>query len=232
MAYTPINWQTGDTITAEKMNKMDNGWGTQLTQLFSESVTTADDGGMNVGTLVYSDTIDADSIVVTFNGTDYTCSRIDAFGHYYYGGFSQSGPDFSEYPFAIESSTSRNNIYTQTAGTYTVAVSTSGIVVSDDFCKAVGKGISVPIFSRESVSAQTYEYTCNMTFSEIKTAIANGTCFYSVFEASVFNLAYYTASEIVFSSILVTTTSVSQEEIIYSSNGTITMETTTYPSSN
>ena len=25
MAYTPTNWQTGDTITAEKLNKLENG---------------------------------------------------------------------------------------------------------------------------------------------------------------------------------------------------------------
>ena len=42
MSYTPINWQTGDIITAEKMNKMDNGWSVESSsqQLFSETVTT------------------------------------------------------------------------------------------------------------------------------------------------------------------------------------------------
>lgn len=25
MSYTPTNWQTGDTVTAEKLNKMENG---------------------------------------------------------------------------------------------------------------------------------------------------------------------------------------------------------------
>ena len=94
MAYTPINWQTGDTITAEKMNKMDNGWGVQNTQLFSESVTTTAQGGMNGGVLSYSTLIDSASIVVSFNGTDYTCSRIEVFGQYFYGGFSESGPVF------------------------------------------------------------------------------------------------------------------------------------------
>lgn len=39
MIYTPINWQNGDTITAEKMNKMDNGWGIGEVELFSETVT-------------------------------------------------------------------------------------------------------------------------------------------------------------------------------------------------
>ena len=86
MAYTPINWQTGDTITAEKMNKMDNGWGVQNTQLFSESVTTSVYEGMSfaTGTFSYSALISDESVVVTFNGTDYTVARGGEDGYYYY----------------------------------------------------------------------------------------------------------------------------------------------------
>lgn len=138
MAYIPINWQTGDTITAEKMNKMDNGWGIQESQLFSESVTTTAQGGRNSGALSCSTLIDSASIVVTFNGTDYTCPRIEAFGDYFYGGIGQYGPDFSEYPFAIDSSAERGNmIFTQTAGTFTVTAAGSDMQVSTDFGSAV-----------------------------------------------------------------------------------------------
>ena len=159
MAYTPINWQTGDTITAEKMNKMDNGWGVQETQLFSETVTTADNGdGINMGALAYSGIIDSATITVTFNGTDYACPRVDAFGDYFYGGFTQSGPDFSEYPFAIESGSHGNALYTQTAGTYTVAVSASGIAVSDNFSNAVNLCVdmsTMPMECTNGVSTET-----------------------------------------------------------------------------
>ena len=75
MAYTPINWQTGDTITAAKLNRCDNGWGYESTEILSETVTTADtySGGYGVGELAYSQFINSPTIVVTFDGTDYTC---------------------------------------------------------------------------------------------------------------------------------------------------------------
>lgn len=42
MAYTPTNWQTGDVITAEKLNKMENGIaGSSLEVIFT--VTTNDE---------------------------------------------------------------------------------------------------------------------------------------------------------------------------------------------
>lgn len=137
MAYTPINWATGDTITADKLNKMDNEWAVESTQLFSETVTTtANDEGFNVGTLAYASTIDADTIAVTFDGTDYECNRIDAFGSYFYGGFN-NGPDFTEYPFFIYVEPEGNMLYTQTAGTYTVAAAASSLQTSAGFSAAV-----------------------------------------------------------------------------------------------
>lgn len=158
MAYTPINWQTGDTITAEKMNKMDNGWGVQNTQLFSETVTTADNGGgMNMGVLVYSQTIDSDTITVTFNNTNYTCPRVDAFGEHFYGGFTQSGPDFSQFPFAIESGQNGNALFTQTAGTYTVAISAGGIAVSDNFSNAVNQCVDTSLIPMQCINGVSTE---------------------------------------------------------------------------
>lgn len=40
MSYTPINWQTGDTITAEKLNKMDNGWLVFVVNLITDESST------------------------------------------------------------------------------------------------------------------------------------------------------------------------------------------------
>lgn len=176
MAYNKRTWATGNVVGAVDLNRIENGiadidvdeirgWDVQNTQLFSETVTTTDDGGMNVGTLVYSDTINADSIVVTFNGTDYTCSRIDVSNAYFYGRYSQSGPDFSEYPFAIQSSDGRNYLVTQTAGTYTVAVGEREAVASDDFSEAVNMAVepnlsTLPLLC---VSGET-------TYSEIDSA--------------------------------------------------------------
>lgn len=140
MSYTPINWQTGDTITAEKLNKCDNGWSVEssTTQLCSESVTTADDGnGLYTGTLAYSTQITADSIVVTFNGTDYTVSKEVPFdGTTGYGTLSQSEPVFTTYPvYLLSCDDGTNLVYTETAGTYSVVISvpTETAETSDDF---------------------------------------------------------------------------------------------------
>lgn len=158
MAYTPINWQTGDTITAEKLNRCDNGWGVESTQLFSETVTTADDGeGFNVGTLAYASTIDADTLAVTFDGTDYECNRIDAFGSHFYGGFN-NGPDFTEYPFFIDVEPEGNMLYTQTAGTHTVTAVTLATVTSTAFNNAVITSMGNGLFPMECIpNVTTYD---------------------------------------------------------------------------
>ena len=203
MAYTPINWQTGDTITAEKMNKMDNGWGvaTTSTQLFSETVTTEDQEGMIVGTLNYATQITADSIIVTFDGTDYTVSKTEPFEDMTgYGTFSPSGPDFTTYPFYILSSEESNLIYTEAEGSYTVAVSVPSTTaeVSADFETAVSKASTYLITDTSG--------TLDKTYAEIESAFLSGkTCV--VERSSEYNLVisigglyvyvrgnYYTAS--------------------------------------
>lgn len=137
MAYTPINWQTGQTITAEKLNKMDNGWSVSTTQLFSESVTTVDDEGDIFATLQYAEYINYDTIAVVFNGQSYECAKNASYDDVnIYGNF---GEDFSEYPFSIQSgSEGLNTILTETAGTYTVAASVKSVETSTDFGKARG----------------------------------------------------------------------------------------------
>ena len=153
MAYTPINWQNGDIITAEKMNKMDNGWGVANAQLFNKTVTTSGDG-IYSASLAYTGLIEDGTITVTYDGTSYTCPRIEAFGAYFYGGFSEQGPDFSVYPFALQSSSeSGNTIFTETAGNHTVAVVGKTVEVSDDFEKAVA--VAMPESSFKIILGQT-----------------------------------------------------------------------------
>ena len=147
MAYTPINWQTGGTITAEKLNRCDNGWGYESTQLFSETVTTVAGQYGYSDVLVYGNQIDADTIVVTFDGADYTCTAIDAGGGAIaYGGMGTMGPDFTEYPFLIMSAVSAgdsNVLYTETAGAHTISATAATIEISDDFATAVNESITV-----------------------------------------------------------------------------------------
>ena len=140
MPYTPINWQTGDTITAEKLNKMDNGWGFENTQLFSESVTTAtvEDYHAPVGSLAYSKQITSDTLPVTFNGESYNLPlTVQEWGNIY-GGLSESGLSFTRYPVCIVSNgDGHNDVYTETAGTYTISGSVPLIQTSEAFYSAV-----------------------------------------------------------------------------------------------
>ena len=151
MSYTPINWQTGDVITAEKLNKMDNGWGIQDVQLFSETVTTVSTEVGAYAELAYYNLINADSITVTFDGTDYECTRISSGRGNYYGGFGQSGPDFSEYPFCLISGNS-NAIYTESTGEHTVAVTAPSMAVSDTFKSAINSVGALPLLCVSGVT--------------------------------------------------------------------------------
>ena len=51
MSYTPTNWQTGDTITAEKLNKMESGISANDTALTPFVVTLIPTGADLSGTM-------------------------------------------------------------------------------------------------------------------------------------------------------------------------------------
>lgn len=163
MAYTPVGWQTGDTITAERLNRMDRGWSADSTQLLSETVTTEsgfEDAG---GAFEYSTQITADTIIVTFGGTAYTCNVSVDGSDRIYGDF-----DFVTTPFVISSAEAEGNfLYTPEAGTYTVEISTSSIEVSSQFVNAVNTAIPELIPPFRLVEDET-------TISEFKEARENG----------------------------------------------------------
>ena len=178
MAYTPINWQTGDTITAEKLNKCDNGWSveTASTTLCEESVTTADDGyGVYSGTLVYSTAITASRLTITFNGTEYICTgRYDSeYASWAYGApwsNDLNNYDFSTYPFNVYSESGYGTMLaTESAGTYTIKItdSSQSIEVSDDFQSAVNSFVDTSMMPMLCVSGTT-------THDEMASAMMGG----------------------------------------------------------
>lgn len=130
MAYTPINWQTGDTITAEKMNKMDNGWGVQdgLVTYFDNSVTTEDAHNRTVEISPTGDFSTANEITVTLDNTTYNLTGFNDDGYWTWG--APYG-DFSEYTFSIYVDSGTDNYYfvTQTAGTYALKIQANGMTV-------------------------------------------------------------------------------------------------------
>lgn len=194
MAYTPINWQTGDTITAEKMNKMDNGWGAESTQLFSEAVTTTQAQFGVEGALSYSGQVSSPTIVVTFNGTDYLCSAIQLeVGGYGYGGVTAGWEyDFSTYPFALVFSNDDGNVLaTETAGTYTVTVGGQIIEVSDSFKTAVSNCFDAALLPFKCVSGVSTE-------DEMSDAVANKRIMYFYAGPYCFFITQVAANDITF----------------------------------
>ena len=189
MAYTPTNWVCGDTITAEKLNKLENGLAEccgggdagyscseEWVMLTEESVTTAVIEGdpFAVGNFTYSELITADTIKVTFNGAEYTCDKISAPIGNAYGANGELGFDLSEYPFAILSFSDpfgvHNNFYTETAGTYSIKIETLEEIVetSECFNKAV-HSISEPL----KVSINNEDSSFDKTWQEIHDAFPN-----------------------------------------------------------
>lgn len=163
MTYTPINWQTGDTITAEKLNRCDNGWAVESSsqQLFSETVTTETDPSYPDepawGDFAYSTQITADNVTVTFDGTDYVCIKVNLDGSNAYGGLSDDAPDFSTIPFLIVSDPGENAICTATGGTHTVSVAgtSQSIETSEQFQTAVDSVVDTSTMPMECISGTT-----------------------------------------------------------------------------
>ena len=197
MTYTPINWQTGDTITAEKMNKMDNGWAVESSsqQLFTETVTTTvdpdypEDGAW--GYFAYSTLIAADALAVTFDGTDYTCPRIDLGNDSAYGGYVNGAPDFTDFPFAILSSefmgNINTNITTASAGTYAVSAyaTSSSIETSPAFETAVNSVVDTSTMPMLCVSGTT-------TYAEMLAAYGAGRILFFRPRENIMQIRYVT----------------------------------------
>ena len=154
------------------------------TTLTEESVTTSASGPFINGQLSYSSLIDADTIIVTFNGTEYEASKIESGGAYVYGGFTPSGPDFSEYPFAIMSVSSggitRNSLYTENAGTYSIKIETVDVTVDETsvcFEKAVKNIVnSMPAEPSKFIVAfnGSGTYTASCSLSDVVQAYNSG----------------------------------------------------------
>ena len=122
--------------------------GSSWQTVFEGSVTTENTDDGVLGNINYESVIDADKIKVTFNGTEYECDKITTPVGNAYGGIGESGPDFSEYPFAIMSGqgleTAQTIVYTETAGTYTLKIEEPQSGGSSDFIICVDSA-SLPL---------------------------------------------------------------------------------------
>lgn len=145
MAYEKQTWQTGETITAQKLNHIEDGitsaqvYSVSEDVRFSGSVTTEKHEGIN-GANIDCDLFDApDQINVVFDGTEYTCEKVVFSGIIVYGGFGDGGYDFSEYPFAIVVVGERNivQLATETAGSHQVEITAIAKSVNEDLADLI-----------------------------------------------------------------------------------------------
>ena len=137
MAFEPKTWACGDTITAQELNRMEQGiaeagqgggdCGYECTEtettIFDGSLTTNSMGPFSGTTFASSQPIDGDSILVTFDGIDYEPPKVTIDSDIYYGEVSSDGPVFTTYPCVIGVDSNNNNNYLFVASNETYQVS-------------------------------------------------------------------------------------------------------------
>lgn len=137
-----------------------------------QSVTTADAGGIFINqiTATVPDPL-TDSINVTFNGTSY--ENVPKHAEASLGGAEIYGDmAFSEYPFAISLMSEGSALLTQSAGTYTIAITGQSTTVTPDnnfkaAVKASGAGQAPLVVNFQY---DTSAATTDKTFNEILAA--------------------------------------------------------------
>lgn len=149
MAYEKQTWTTGEVITQEKLNHMEDGIANAggdagyecvetKTELFNETVATTVqwEGATPQGTISNTPLINTNDISVSFEGVEYELTNIGDSGNKVFGADYNSSYqiDFSVYPFRIESNSYGTNISTQTAGTYSLKIESVALSVTPSKC--------------------------------------------------------------------------------------------------
>lgn len=164
---------TEDFRTAvESIDTVNNGWSIENTQLFSETVTTASGDFGYQATLAYATELTASTLIITFDGTEYTCAQQSIGSIVLYGAADPS--DFSEYPFTVLCQGTTNSVITEAAGTYTISATTDGVTTTADFQAAVNSVVGT-VTPMECVSGTT-------TQNQIDAAIAAGRLMYFIYD--------------------------------------------------
>lgn len=208
MAYQKQTWRCGEVVTADKLNHMEDGIenATGFTCTTTEEATLLTEGSVTteatppapvgVGLIDYDQLITADTIRVTFNGTEYICEKHDTGNGILYGSADETGetpmPDltFSEYPFAIMSISrdtagggivNVNQIATAQAGTYQIKIEayseTTSVETTECFGKAV-EAVTTQPFIVHAVERTQVDGIMNLvtdaTWEQVHDAIEEG----------------------------------------------------------
>lgn len=120
-------------IESVKINGEEAGGGGSWQTVFEGSVETVDDDGEIFG-IIENLTLTGDSIKATLNGTEYILPKTE----HGYGAENESGLDFSTYPLFIApvEGVDSCNLWTPTAGTYTLKIEEEQSGGSSDFSTA------------------------------------------------------------------------------------------------
>ncbi len=135
--YSKQTWNTGDVITEEKLNHMEDGISTGggiytygEAPLFDGEVTTVSDGSpYAAGEITWQGNLPKSDIHVTFNGQDYTLPHGYIKGSGDYWGEIADGPSFTNFPVFVY----EVGIYTPEEGTYALKIVGNGFELNDAF---------------------------------------------------------------------------------------------------
>lgn len=184
MAYEKQEWKTGDTITAEKLNHIEDGIDKAQNRyeinevrelLFEGSLTTE----IEEGSAAYTEfepisPINANEIIVTFNDIEYIVQKDENYSCY--GEFDGQDIDYTTFPFFIgvpSYNVTHYYLYTSEPGTYPIKIESqeTEIEISDDFKEAVEA--CSPIFT-VTITDSNNNYTSDKTYNEIEQAFLAG----------------------------------------------------------
>ena len=130
---------------------IEGGGGGSWQTVFEGSVETVDDDGDIFG-IIENLTLTGDSIKATLNGTEYILPKTE----HGYGAENESGIDFNTYPLFIAIGEDFCNLWTPSAGTYTLKIEEEQSGGSSDFSTAEvaivnGSGTTIPMIYIENV---------------------------------------------------------------------------------
>ena len=198
MAFEPKTWACGDTITAQELNRIEQGIvevgqgggdaGYECTETevtaFDGSLTTNSMGPFSGTTFTSSQPIDGDSILVTFDGIDYELPKVTIDSDIYYGEVSSDGPVFTTYPcvIGIDSNNNNNYLFVASNGTYQVSIKLAeeSVVATECFKSAVKSASTLLLkaVSKDEIYIDPTTYTrvtYDHTWQEVRDALKSGT---------------------------------------------------------
>ena len=184
MSYEKQTWQTGDIITAEKLNHMEDGIKeapgyivtNNKTTIFEGELTTTSMGSFSGANVVLSQSIIGDYVIVTVDEIVCQLPKVVLSFGTGYGEFDNNGsPIFINYPCAFGTNGNDCYFFTSKDDTYEVKIETVGNVIEPS--EFFGKAVQMVLPNNEFIVHCQFigmDYTIDKTYEEIYSAITNG----------------------------------------------------------